>query len=180
MYNCFVAEKKPSFYAKKLLILPTQEVDCFWSLDNNEDELLQSPYQEHIQKSFYQCYFQILRSAGCPGNPCYGVQACIVKVHPQYLPLFKFWSSKIALLSYDTTTIIISSYHFFCYGSKGPCLLLLVVLILYAYQAQFSQLHNCFFKIIYICRYNITYIFSNYSLFVQISTFATCHCQSDI
>ena len=30
-----------------------------------EDELLQSSYQEHIQKSFYKCYFQILRSAHC-------------------------------------------------------------------------------------------------------------------
>ena len=46
MYNCFVAEKKPSFYAKKLLILPTQEVDCFWSLDNNTVLLL--TYLEQI------------------------------------------------------------------------------------------------------------------------------------
>ena len=41
MYNCFVAEKKPSFYAKKLLILPTQEVDCFWSLDSTTTTYLE-------------------------------------------------------------------------------------------------------------------------------------------
>ena len=130
----------------------------------------------------YQYYFQILRSAGCPGNPCYGVQACIVKVHPQYLPLFKFWSSKIALLSYDTTTIIISSYHFFCYGSKGPCLLLLVLYLYYTLiRPNFPNCTIVFSRLFtYVGRYNITYIFSNYSLFVQISTFATCHCQSDI
>ena len=32
--------------------------------------------QPQFQKSFYQYYFQILRSAWCPGKLCYRVQAC--------------------------------------------------------------------------------------------------------